>query len=137
VAIGADPNSSRAKAVNSTRVPENGTLSFQLKANLMNWAALLSSFIGSLPGLATSILVSILTLQLTKRINQSTERLKTALQQDIVKFSKWHEKRCRADHAYQDRTGTLGKSRPAGCDHAARLVRLSRLRIGPQRPTGP
>ena len=56
----------------------------------MNWTAFWSGLLGTtLPGLGISLLV----LHLTNRINTAMERHKKELQKDIIKFSKWHEKR--------------------------------------------
>src|SRR5579871_6072932 len=56
----------------------------------MNWTVFWSGLLGTtLPGLAVSLLV----LHLSDRINKAMERHKKELQQDIIKFSKWHEKR--------------------------------------------
>jgi hypothetical protein len=62
----------------------------------VNWAAFFSGLIGTgVPGL----IVSLLMLQLTKRVNQSLEKLKSELQHDSLKFGKWHEKRVEASIA--------------------------------------
>jgi hypothetical protein len=56
----------------------------------MNWNAFWSGLLGTtLPGLAVSLLV----LYLSGRLNRAMERHKKDIQQDIIKFSKWHEKR--------------------------------------------
>jgi hypothetical protein len=53
---------------------------------MVNWQLLLSGFLGSIPGL-------IVTLVVTNSFNRSLERFKVELQRDAVRFSKWHEKR--------------------------------------------
>jgi hypothetical protein len=58
----------------------------------MNTDVLLSAFIGGLPASITSLVV----LYMTRKSNQSLEKVKTKYQQDLVQFSKWHEKRIEA-----------------------------------------
>jgi hypothetical protein len=59
----------------------------------MDWSAFWSAVLGSaVPGSAISLLV----LYLTHRNNKAMERHKNELQQDIIKFTKWHEKRLAA-----------------------------------------
>jgi hypothetical protein len=53
---------------------------------------LLIAFVGSLPGAIVSIIVLIITL----RNARSLESLKGDIQQDIVRFTRWHEKRIAA-----------------------------------------
>jgi hypothetical protein len=52
-----------------------------------------SAFIGAMIGAIPGSLVSLVTYLLTRRSNQSLERVKTDLQQDVIQFTKWHEKR--------------------------------------------
>ena len=59
----------------------------------MNWGAFWSAVLGS--AVPTSI-ISLLMLYLTHRNNKAMERHKKEIQQDIIKFSKWHEKRTEA-----------------------------------------
>jgi hypothetical protein len=64
-----------------------------LGAAPMEWTAFSSGLLGSaVPG---SIL-SLLMLYLTHRNNRAIERHKKEIQQDIVKFTKWHEQRLSA-----------------------------------------
>jgi len=56
------------------------------------WSALIGATIGAMPG----FLASLVMLHLTKKANQSLERIKTDLQRDVVQFTKWHEKRIEA-----------------------------------------
>lgn len=59
----------------------------------MDWNAFWSAVLGSaVPGSAISLLM----LYLTDRNNKAMERHKNELQQDIIKFTKWHEKRLEA-----------------------------------------
>jgi|GEM_PF-2984918 len=59
----------------------------------MDWNAFWSAVLGSaVPGSAISMLM----LYLTHRNNKAMERHKTELQQSIVKFTKWHDKRLEA-----------------------------------------
>jgi hypothetical protein len=62
----------------------------------INWAAFFSGLIGTA---VPALIVSLLMLQVTKRVNQSLERFKSELQQDSVRFGKWHEKRVEASIA--------------------------------------
>ncbi|QQS14273.1 MAG: hypothetical protein IPK81_08930 [Rhodospirillales bacterium] len=56
----------------------------------MNWATFWSSLLGTaIPGVIASVIV----LFLSRRITKSIETFKKDLQQDIVKFTKLHEKR--------------------------------------------
>lgn len=56
----------------------------------MNWSAFLSGLLGTtLPGLVVSLLM----LYLTSRTNKSMERHRKELEQNIVRFSKWHDRR--------------------------------------------
>ena len=55
----------------------------------IEWKTVFASFVGTtIPGLIVTLIV----LFLTRRINRSVEILKIDLQRDI-KFSKWHERR--------------------------------------------
>src|ERR1700732_4320209 len=56
------------------------------------WSALTGAAIGAIPGLISSLVM----LHLTRKSNQSLERVKTDLQQDVIQFTKWHEKRIEA-----------------------------------------
>lgn len=56
------------------------------------WSALIGAAIGAIPGFISSLVM----LHLTKKSNQSLERVKTDLQQDVIQFTKWHEKRIEA-----------------------------------------
>jgi hypothetical protein len=62
----------------------------------IDWTAFWSGLLGTtLPGLFVSLLV----LRVTRNFNQSLERLKSDLQRDVVKFSKWQERRVEASVA--------------------------------------
>jgi hypothetical protein len=56
------------------------------------WSALIGAAVGAIPGLISSLVM----LHLTRKSNQSLERVKTDLQQDVIQFTKWHEKRIEA-----------------------------------------
>jgi hypothetical protein len=65
----------------------------------INWSTFWSSLLSAVPGLIVSLLV----LRATRGINQSLEKFKSDLQQDTIKFTKWHEKRLDATAAiYND-----------------------------------
>jgi hypothetical protein len=65
----------------------------------INWSTFWSSLLAAVPGLFVSLLV----LRATRGINQSLEKFKSDLQQDTIKFTKWHEKRLDATAAiYND-----------------------------------
>jgi hypothetical protein len=55
----------------------------------MNLTAFWSALLGTIP----SIMAAAVSVYLTLRVNKSLERLKSDLQRDVFKFSKWHEKR--------------------------------------------
>lgn len=57
---------------------------------------LLIALVGSLPGAIVSIIVQVITLRNTR----SLENLKRDIQQDIIRFTKWHEKRISALEAF-------------------------------------
>ena len=59
----------------------------------MEWNAFWSAVLGSA---VPSSLISLLMLYLTHRNNKAMEHHKQELQQDIIKFSQWHEKRAEA-----------------------------------------
>jgi hypothetical protein len=62
----------------------------------IDWTAFWSGLLGTtIPGL----LVSLLVLRVTRTLNQSLEKFKSDLQRDVVKFSRWHEKRVEASVA--------------------------------------
>jgi hypothetical protein len=56
------------------------------------WSALIGALVGAAPGFISSLVI----LHLTRKSNQSLERIKTDLQQDVIQFTKWHEKRIEA-----------------------------------------
>jgi hypothetical protein len=56
------------------------------------WSALIGAAVGATPGFISSLVM----LHLTRNSNRSLERIKTDLQQDIIQFTKWHEKRIEA-----------------------------------------
>jgi len=56
------------------------------------WSALIGAAIGATPGFISSLVM----FHLTRKSNQSLERVKTRLQQDVIQFTKWHEKRIEA-----------------------------------------
>jgi hypothetical protein len=56
------------------------------------WSAMVGAIIGATPG----FVVSLVMLHLTRRSNQTLERFKTDLQQNVIQFTKWHEKRLEA-----------------------------------------
>jgi hypothetical protein len=58
----------------------------------MDTAAFFSALIGAVPGL----IASLVTLHLTRKSNQSLVKFKTDLQQNVIQFTKWHEKRIEA-----------------------------------------
>jgi hypothetical protein len=58
----------------------------------MNLTAFWSAMLGTIP----SIITAAVSIYLTLRFNKSLERLKSDLQRDVFKFSKWHEKRVEA-----------------------------------------
>jgi hypothetical protein len=59
----------------------------------MHWSIVLSSFLGTT--FPTGAL-TLLGLYFTRRVNRSLESFKKDIQQDVVKFTKWHEKRLSA-----------------------------------------
>ena len=78
----------------------------------MDTAAFFSALIGAVPGL----IASLVTLHLTRKSNQSLEKFKTDLQQNVIQFTKWHEKRIEA----------LITIHEAFCDYLAKDFTLSR-----------
>jgi hypothetical protein len=56
------------------------------------WSALTGAMIGAIP----PFILSLVMLHLTRKSNQSLERVKTDLQQNVIQFTKWHEKRVEA-----------------------------------------
>jgi hypothetical protein len=56
------------------------------------WSALIGAAVGATPGFISSLVI----LHLTRKSNQSLEKVKTDLQQDVIQFTKWHEKRIEA-----------------------------------------
>src|SRR5262245_4064544 len=58
----------------------------------MNQTAFWSAMLGTIP----SIIVAGISIYLTWGFNKSLERLKSDLERDVFKFSKWHEKRVEA-----------------------------------------
>jgi hypothetical protein len=58
----------------------------------MNTDALLSALLGGLPACITSLV----TFHMMRKSNQSLEKTKTKFQQDLLQFTKWHEKRIEA-----------------------------------------
>jgi hypothetical protein len=58
----------------------------------MNLTAFWSAMLGTIP----SIMAAAVSIYLTLSVNKALERLKSDLQQDVFKFSKWHEKRVEA-----------------------------------------
>jgi hypothetical protein len=58
----------------------------------MNLTVFWSAMLGTIP----SIMAAGVSIYLTLRVNKSLERLKSDLQRDVFKFSKWHEKRVQA-----------------------------------------
>jgi hypothetical protein len=62
----------------------------------IDWTAFWSGLLGTtVPGLVVSLLL----LWLTRKFNRSLETLKSDLQRDVLKSSKWHEKRVEASVA--------------------------------------
>ena len=59
---------------------------------LINWQSFWSAVLGAIPGLIVALLV----LRVTTGFSRSLEKLKGELQQDVIRFTKWHEKRVEA-----------------------------------------
>jgi hypothetical protein len=55
----------------------------------MDWTAFWSAMVGAIP----ATLISMFSLLVQTRSAQALELVKTQLQQDVFKFSKWHERR--------------------------------------------
>ena len=62
----------------------------------MDLTQIATTFVGTIPGFLTSIIIALLTLSRSRRNSESVEVLKAQLQQDATRRAKWHDKQIAA-----------------------------------------